>query len=188
MADPELVRGVHHINYEVASFVGALLLNLETVHAPRDMPGAFVAHAVRNGPIELRVLHARNLLELLLYNPTKGEYRAKEYFGDWTAPERAALQELLARACNHMAHLSKERVTDEEQVSGAGDKGWSLATFAPLMRATRTFVERLLASAYVLADAPERQTLTNANQILGALLAQLQQAPPPSVPTGGMRL
>jgi len=185
-ASSELVRGVHHMTYEVASFVGALLLKLEAKEAPGDIQGRFAAHAAKNGPIELRVLHARNLLELLLHNPTTGEYRAKEYFNDWTPPERPALQALLKRACEQLAHLSKSRVTDEEHASGVDDKSWSLATFAPLMRATRTFVQRLLVSEYVAADALERSTLVYGDQILGVLLDQVKQGPTPSVPTGGL--
>jgi hypothetical protein len=167
MGDEVLVRGVFHIGYEITSFVGALLLSSNFELNPADIPAAFRGQAIRNGAIELRILHARNLLEFLLSSESrKTHYRADEYFPDWKVPDREALQKLKTRCCEHTFHLSKSRVTDEEHRSGLGDKSWPFRAFAPLVRATVAFAEKLLDSEYVGADADGRPPLTLACQAL----------------------
>jgi hypothetical protein len=172
MADHDvLVRGVHHINYEIISFVGSLLINTAVPNVPRTLVEVFAGHAVRNGPIELRVLHARNLLEFLLSTEEKRtHYRADEYLPDWKPQERRQLQALKKRCCEHAFHLTKSRVSDEEHASGQGDKAWLLETFAPLMRATASFIEPFLACAHVAGDAPERAALAHSRDLLLQML------------------
>jgi hypothetical protein len=147
MGEDDLARGLHHVAYEMLMLAGALdLVEWHTLVAPEESQ-ALVEFAAPNGLVELRALHARNIAEFLLNKGKRKDYlTVDQYFRKFEVPEKDAIKRLHKKACDQVAHLTKNRVTDEEQATGSKDKRWPLPAFAPLFRGALLFHEKLFES------------------------------------------
>lgn len=145
--ESELREGLEHVSYELRMLIGALSVVgfSGPLQAIVDTP--LTTMALRNGIVELRALHARNIAEFLLKKANDSEYlSAADYFDDFWLADRAAVGRVLDRASGEIAHLSTSRVTDGDHFAGAKSKAWPLAEYFPLLTHANSFVERLLLS------------------------------------------
>jgi hypothetical protein len=138
---------LEHAYYEIKWLVDVYLigsLGSQMKSAPQA-PVALLGGVLGNGFVELRALHARNVVEFL------GSYRkdcisAAQYVTGFALREevRAALGKLWQQASEQVSHLGSSRVTDAEHKTGTRSKAWPDDRYALLLREAERFVVRLL--------------------------------------------
>src|SRR5262249_44531597 len=151
----------------VASHCLAIVRQGKPAPAPGDIEGLFMKNAL----VEVRVLHARNLIEFMCSGDGRADdLKAALYFNDWSAGDETRLKALAKRAHKELAHLTTTRVTDAEHSSGAKSKGWPPSEFNELLTHCRRFVDQLFSSDW-LNGAPAE--LVNGFELVRSLLETL---------------
>lgn len=162
----KLKVSLEHVRYEMVGLLQACgVQSLEiSMHGgdveTLQLQAMTIVSTLRNAAVELRGLHARNMIEFLLCLRRKhnNDLNAHDYLPEFEVGEdmRERLMWLYRQACAQVSHLTVNRVTDAEQAAGKGSKSWRMDDLVTLLQQCRSFALAMCESAWATADQSER--------------------------------
>lgn len=172
--DARLVVWLEHVVYEFSALLQALRPLPLTGTSPTELQA--VASAFKNCFVEVRALHARNVIEFLTgrRHGQKGDLNAEDYLEHFRVSDEVALRNVYGQACAQVVHVTTGRVTDAEHAAGEGRKDWPPEHFVPVLAETLRFIQALLESRWLQADTPRKAQFQSLQQPLALTIAKLQ--------------
>jgi hypothetical protein len=172
-----LDRMLHHVYYEMHMLAVSRLVGL---HVTPETAAPFASNLI----VEIRALHARNVAEFLLgSNKLPNSLAAAHYLPTFSInpTDAAEIEKVRKRANKEIAHITTERISDDEHKSGAQSKAWKPESFVPLFEAAVTFLDGLLKANWL--DATRRPDFEELHKMCGAaVIACRAQATPAGSP------
>jgi hypothetical protein len=177
---PEKTRDcLEHVYYEAKG--------LHDAYVVTQLSGAFarandaarngLAPILHNAGVELRALHARNLIEFLQCRRHKeaNDLNARHYLPTFEVPaeKRQQFNALHAQASAQVSHLTTSRVTDAQQHAGAGSKSWRNDHVAALVSEVGRFIDALAESEWLPQGSKWHGPFTDLRPALANLASQL---------------
>lgn len=165
--EPAKLRvSLEHVRYEMLGLlqtcsVQSLEISMQGADVETlQLQAMTIVGALRNAAVELRGLHARNMIEFLLClrRKYKDDLNAHDYLPEFEVSEdmRERLMRLYRQACAQVSHLTVNRITDAEQAAGKGSKSWGMDDFVTLLQQCRAFALAMCGSAWATSDQSER--------------------------------